>query len=58
MIIPAMTSHFQSSITVKYLERMKETKIAEKAPPKKPSQDFFGDTRSNNFVFPNFVPAK
>ena len=34
------------------------TAMAENAPPRNPSQDFLGDTLSNNFVLPNFVPAK
>lgn len=58
MMIPVMTYHCQDSSELKYLDRMKATKNAEAAPPKKPSQDFLGETLSNNFVFPNFVPAK
>ena len=58
MMIPAITSHFQSSSTVKYWEITKATKMAEKAPPKNPSHDFLGDTRSKSLVFPNRVPAK
>ena len=29
-----------------------------KTPPKKPSIVFFGDTLSNNFLFPRFLPTK
>jgi ribonuclease Z len=41
-----------------YFDKIKATNIEAKKPPTLPSQDFLGETLSNNFVFPNLVPAK
>src|SRR5687767_14931324 len=46
------------STRLKKYGRLKANTMASKAPPKKPSHDFLGDMRSNNFLFPNNVPAK